>query len=85
MPYGSYAIDMSHPFEKMFERALKSSSDENLVIKEAKKLLDRGYSQKEVCGVLLKLEKSLIDDTEAGIVRDAREEVCEAEDETDEE
>lgn len=76
---------MSHPFEKMFERALKSGSDENLVIKEAKKLLDKGYSPKEVCGVLLKLEKSLIDETEAEIIRDAREEICEEEDEADEE
>ncbi len=73
---------MAHPFEKIFEKALKKSTvDENLVTKEAEKVLEKGYRREEVCAVLLKLEKSLIDDTEARIVREAREEVCEEEDE----
>ncbi len=73
---------MAHPFEKMFEKALKkSSSEENLITGEAAKLLEKGYSETEICTVLLKLEKSLIDDTEAGWVREAREEVCIPEDE----
>ncbi len=68
---------MSHPFEKMFERALKKSSpDENLIVIEAQKLLGKGYREAEVCSVLLKLENSLIDDTEARYVREARNEVC---------
>jgi hypothetical protein len=71
---------MSHPFEKMFDKALrKSSLEENLVLKEAQKLIEKGYRHEEVCGVLLKLEKSLIDDTLAEIVRETREEVCEDE------
>lgn len=63
---------MSHPFEKMFERALKDSlTEENLVLREAEKLREKGYSQKEIVDVLTKLQKSLIDDTEAEIVQDA--------------
>ncbi len=72
---------MSHPFERMFEKALKKSSpEENLIIKEAAKLIEKGYRAEEVCEVLLKLEKSLIDDAEAELVREAREEVCEEKD-----
>lgn len=68
---------MSHPFEKMFERALKNSSaDENLVLDTAEKLIEKGYRAEEICGVLLKLEKSLVDDKDAEIVHEAREEVC---------
>jgi hypothetical protein len=75
---------MSHPFEAMFEKALKKSfEDENFIIKEANKLIEKGYRSEEICGVLLKLEKSLIDDAEAALVREAREEVCESEDEED--
>jgi hypothetical protein len=73
---------MAHPFEKLFEKALKKSTvDENLVTKEAEKVLEKGYRREEVCAVLLKLEKSLIDDAEARIVEEAREEVCEEEEE----
>ncbi len=73
---------MAHPFEKLFDRALKKSTeDDNLVLEEATKLLEKGYKLDEVCGVLTKLEKSLIDDMLANIVREAREEVCEEEDE----
>jgi hypothetical protein len=71
---------MAHPFEAMFERALKKSTpNENLIVKEAQKLLEKGYRSDEVCGVLLKLEKSLISDSDAELVREAREEVCEEE------
>ncbi len=73
---------MAHPFEKMFEKALKKSSpEENMITEEAAKLLEKGYSESEICTVLLKLEKSLIDDGEAHLVREAREEVCTPEDE----
>lgn len=68
---------MSHPFEKLFDTALrKSTENDNLVTKEAQKLLEKGYSEKEVCGVLLKLEKSLIEPKDEMLVREAREEVC---------
>jgi hypothetical protein len=71
---------MAHPFEKLFDSALrKSTEDDNLVLKKASEVIEKGYSVNEVCTVLLKLEKSLIDDKEAGIVREAREEVCDSE------
>jgi SOS response regulatory protein OraA/RecX len=76
---------MSHPFEKLFEKALKKSSvDENMVLKEAQKLLEKGYRPEEICTVLKKLEGALIDDGEASIVREAREEVCGEEEDEDE-
>lgn len=69
---------MAHPFSKMFEKALKkSTSDENLVLKEAQKLLKMGYSTEEVFGVLTKLEKSLIQDADVAIIRDTLEELTE--------
>lgn len=75
---------MSHPFERMFEKALKkSTADDNLVHKEALKLIEKGYHEDEICGVLLKLEKGLIDDNDAELVREAREEVCEHDDENE--
>lgn len=68
---------MAHPFEKFFDAALKKSSiDENLVTKKAVELIEKGYSEKEVCTVLTKLEKSLIDEEAARIVGEARAEVC---------
>ena len=73
---------MAHPFEKLFENALrKSTLFENEVTIAAEKLIEKGYRSDEVCTVLLKLEKSLIDDDEVAIVRDAHEEVCEEDDE----
>lgn len=76
---------MAHPFEKLFEKALKKSTvDENLVLKEAAKLIEKGYRLEEICTVLTKLEKSLIDDAEAAIIREAREETCEEGDDEDE-
>lgn len=68
---------MAHPFEKLFDLALrKSTKDDNLVLTKAAELIEKGYRLEEVCNVLVKLEKSLVDDREAGIVREAREEVC---------
>lgn len=76
---------MSHPFEKIFEKALKKNSEEeNSVLKEAEKLIEKGYRAEEVCSVIMKLEKSLIDDKDAAIVHEVWEEVC-AELEEDEE
>jgi hypothetical protein len=71
------APTMAHPFEKLFDLALrKSTKDDNLVLTKAAELIEKGYRLEEVCNVLVKLEKSLVDDREAGIVREAREEVC---------
>ncbi len=71
---------MAHPFEKIFDKALKKSdTEENMVTKEAQKLVEKGYRTEEICTVLTKLEKSLIDDTESSIVREAIEEICERE------
>lgn len=67
---------MAHPFTKLFDTALKKSTDdENLVLKEAFKIKDRGYSTEEIHRVLLALQKSLIDDDEVAIVTEAMEEI----------
>jgi len=69
---------MAHPFGKMFDKALKSSTlDTNLVLKEAIKLREKGYSQTEITTVLRKLQKSLIDDHESQIVQEAIEDFIE--------
>jgi len=65
---------MAHPFEKMFDKALKVSSEfDNAVLREAEKLRAKGYSGAEIAGVLLKLEKGLIDKGEAALVSEALE------------
>lgn len=69
---------MSHPFIKIFSSALKKSTEkENFVCKEAEKLIAKGYSTAEICGVLDKLRKGLIDESEAQIVDEAFEVCCE--------
>jgi hypothetical protein len=66
---------MAHPFEKMFDKALKKSTLEyNEVLVEAEKLKTKGYRVEEIATVLTKLHKSLIDKTEAEIVGEAAEE-----------
>jgi hypothetical protein len=66
---------MSHPFEKMFDRAIKKSTPlENAVLIEAERLREKGYSAEEIIAVLRKLEKSLIDKDEAEVVGEAVEE-----------
>lgn len=56
----------------MFDKALKKSTvSENYVFIEAEKLRTKGYRQEEILGVLEKLQKSLIDDSEALLVQDA--------------
>lgn len=66
---------MAHPFEKMFEKALKNSTeDENLVLEEAEALYKKGYSAEEVHGVLAHLRDALIQDKERDIVAEATEE-----------
>ncbi len=66
---------MSHPFEKILEKAIaKSHGDENAVLGEAERLMEKGYSPEEIYGVLVKLKKSLIDPFEETILREAVEE-----------
>jgi hypothetical protein len=66
---------MAHPFTKMFDTALRNSTDlDNRVLDEAEKLLKKGYQASEIYTVLVKLQKSLIDKTEAVIVAEAVEE-----------
>lgn len=63
-----------HPFEKMFDKALKTSTSEvNLVLKEALKLKEKGYAETEITDVLVRLSKSLIDEYESKIVSEALE------------
>jgi hypothetical protein len=67
---------MAHPFEKMLTAALKkSTSEENLVLKEATKLLDKGYRPEEIHGVLSNMSRGLIDSGEEAIINDAIEEL----------
>lgn len=68
---------MAHPFEKMFERALKKHTEgENAVLREAEKLRGKGYSETEICAVLRKLEKHLVDERSCTVVHEAREALC---------
>ncbi len=60
---------MAHPFQKMFVKALaKSDEIDNQVTETAIKLIKKGYSRGEIYQVLLKLEKSLIENNEREIV-----------------
>ncbi len=62
---------MAHPFEKMFDKALKKSlGGENLVTGEALRLLKKGYSNVEINSVLLGLHASLIDEKEEAIIHE---------------
>ena len=66
---------MSHPFSKMLELALKKSTpDENYVLAEAEKLMEKGYTAVEIFGVLGQLHKSLVSDRDRDILAEAVEE-----------
>ncbi len=66
---------MSHPFEKILEKAIeKSRGDENHVLGEAEKLRDKGYAPREIYEVLRKLKVSLISDADEAILDEALEE-----------
>ncbi len=67
--------NMSHPFEKMFEKAIaKSRGDENHVLGEAEKLRELGYAPTEIFMVLKKLKTGLISEADEKIVAEAVEE-----------
>jgi hypothetical protein len=60
---------MTHPFEKMFEKALrKSTTDENLVLEQAEDLRQKGYSVEEIYSVLTHLRDALIQDKDRSIL-----------------
>ena len=66
---------MAHPFNRQLNLALnKSTPEENLVLKEAEKIKDKGYRPEEILEVLKKLHFGLLDDTESEIVGKAVEE-----------
>jgi len=66
---------MSHPFAKIFEKAIpKSKGDENHVLGEAEKLMGQGYAPKEIFEVLQKMKVGLLIEAEEKIVAEALEE-----------
>ena len=66
---------MKHPFYKILYKALgNSTADDNLVLKEAEKIREKGYSAEEIYGVLQKLREGLLDDADIEIVDEALEE-----------
>ena len=66
---------MAHPFEKIFETALKRSTpEENFVLEEAEKILKKGYTATEIYSVLKKLKQSLVLDEDERILAEAVEE-----------
>ncbi len=66
---------MAHPFETMFLKALKVSTElNNQVTEVALALREKGYQEREIATVLLKLAKGLIDPTEEALVREALQE-----------
>jgi hypothetical protein len=73
---GVYIIEtMTHPWEKLFDKALrKSTEDENLVLAEAEDLRAKGYSVDEIYSVLTHLRDALIQDKDKNIVVEAADE-----------
>ena len=64
---------MTHPFIKLFDKALKKRApDENPVLRVAEGLIEKGYRPTEVLECLVRLEKSLIDPTLRAVVVEAR-------------
>lgn len=66
---------MGHPFEKLFEAALRRSTPmDNQVLVEAEKLKNRGYRATEIYEVLERFRKGRIDESESEIADEAAEE-----------
>ena len=66
---------MAHPFQKIFEKALRQSTqDVNLVLEEAESLRQKGYSPVEINDVLVHLRDALIPEKEVAILTQAVEE-----------
>ena len=68
---------MAHPFEKLFYKALKKSTDtHNEVVVVAAGLIEKGYAPKEVAAVLAGLAQGLIDKNDNELAREAYEYVA---------
>jgi hypothetical protein len=68
---------MSHPFQKIFDSALRKSTPdavENEILLAAERLKEKGYSVNEIHEVLRKFSNGLIDSTESAIANEALEE-----------
>ena len=67
---------MTHPFAKLLNTALrKSTATDNVVLEEAEMLKSKGYDAAEIHEVLLKIQKGLLNDVDAEIVREAAEQI----------
>lgn len=67
---------MGHPFSKLFDAALRrSTQDDNQVLKEAELLRAKGYGVEEIHSVLVKMRQELIRDEDHEIAREAAEEM----------
>lgn len=63
---------MAHPFEKLFEAALRKSTPErNLVFEKAEALIEDGYSSEEVYDVLDRYRKALLDPKDEAVLDEA--------------
>lgn len=63
---------MVHPFETIFNRALKKSTlENNVVLREAEKMQEKGYSSHEISTVLKKMKNARIDPIEEQILEEA--------------
>lgn len=72
---------MASPFEKMLNKALaKSSATENILLREAQKIISKGYPETEIIEILKRYKDGLIDKTEVLIVTEALEEIVGDED-----
>jgi hypothetical protein len=66
------SITMKHPFAALFTKALrKSTKEQNLVLVEAKRIKDKGYSVEELYGVLVSIQKGLIERADREILDEA--------------
>lgn len=67
---------MAHPFSKLFDAALKrSTQDDNQVLKEAEQLRAKGYGVEEIHEVLAKMRQELIRDEDHEVAKEAAEEM----------
>ncbi len=63
---------MAHPWQKLFNKALrKSTPDENRVLEEAQALRAKNYSPQEIYDVLAHLRDALIQDKDRNILVEA--------------
>ena len=65
---------MHHPFEKLFVRALRKSTEEdNVVLQVVEDLERKGYNPKEIHTALARFHHSLIDEKDSELVVEALE------------